>query len=106
MRHKRLLTGALLSVILAAACVGQSVDRACEAAAAVPTPVTVSDLAMLETLKSRIVADLHDDTSVELWLVDADEVKGVVAVGIDPRTVETCDRLHATYGPFIEVLGR
>ena len=80
-----------------------AVASRCAAQTTTNVPPSNEEMALLEAVRARIEAD--EELLANVWLLDADEATGTVTVGLDSRTTEICDQLHAAYGPLVDVLG-
>lgn len=92
-----------LAVAMTSGACAVEVPRECAATARMPVPVVGEDMVRLQAIADAIARD----PAFEDWafnMVDADEGRGTVVVGIEEPSVLMCLSIHARFGPLIEVV--
>ena len=98
-----LITAALMFSVASSGCGSQD---PCAASEQFQTPLSATDSVALEALKEQITNDAVAAPASGIVLVDVDQARGVVNVGVLNRTPELCAELHRRYGPRVTVIDR
>lgn len=98
------VAGSLSAVLFWLASCQSLVPAACAPGTHLATPVAQLDLDQLQALADEITAREMGKPPWDVMLVDADETRGTVVVGVESPTADICLGLHARYGPLIEII--